>query len=279
MQKDDIVDFDIQEALNMKKPYEERINSLKDLTFSMVYAYSENYILPISHNEVYRNGGSLLDCMQMEEEWKKPFLRALYSFFMLHPGKKLTYMDQGIDETVQLLNRMYKELPALSALDTEADGFEWINCLDHGDGTLSFIRKDGNLEDNLLVVANFSHNDYEEYKLGVSEEGKYTEIFNSNMKEAGGSAKLDAEVKATKEEYYDGRNYTFCVKLAPMSVSVYSYRPFTKEELLEIAERKLAEIRAQLEKEALEKAKALEKVSLKLDSQDCINMSYIRHSH
>ena len=74
----------------MKKPYEERMNSLKDLTFSMVYAYSENYILPISHNEVYRNGGSLLDCMQMEEEWKKPFLRALYSFFMLHPGKKLS---------------------------------------------------------------------------------------------------------------------------------------------------------------------------------------------
>ena len=247
----------------MKKPYEERMNSLKDLTFSMVYAYSENYILPISHNEVYRNGGSLLDCMQMEEEWKKPFLRALYSFFMLHPGKKLTYMDQEIDETIQVLNRMYKELPALSALDIEADGFEWINCLDHGDGTLSFVRKNGNLENNLLVVANFSQNDYEEYKLGVSEEGKYTEIYNSNMKEAGGNAKLDTEVKATKEEYYDGRNYSFSIKMAPMSVSVYSYRPFTKEELLEIAERKVAEIRAQLEKEALEKAKALEKMSLK----------------
>jgi 1,4-alpha-glucan branching enzyme len=247
----------------MKKPYEERINSLKDLTFSMVYAYSENYILPISHNEVYRNGGSLLDCMQMEEEWKQPFLRALYSFFMLHPGKKLTYMDQGIDEAVEVLNRMYKERPALSKLDTEAGGFEWLNCLDHGDGTLSFIRKTGNLEENLLVVANFSQNDYEEYKLGVSEEGKYTEIYNSNMIEAGGSAKLDAEVKSTKEEYYDGRNYTFCVKMAPMSVSIYSYRPFTKEELLEIAERKVAEIRAQLEKEALEKAKALEQMSLK----------------
>ncbi len=255
----------------MKKPYEERMNSLKDLTFSMVYAYSENYILPISHNEVYRNGGSLYDCMQMENEWKKPFLRALYSFFMLHPGKKLTYMDQGIDEAVQLLNRMYKELPALSVKDMEADGFEWINCLDHGDGTLSFVRKNEHLEDTLLVVANFSQNEYEEYKLGVALEGKYTEIYNSNMKEAGGNLKLDQEVKSTKEEYYDGRNYTFCVKLAPMSVSVYSYRPFTKEELLEIAERKVAEIRAQLEKEALEKAKALEKMSLKDNLESKVN--------
>ena len=114
-----------------------------------------------------------------------------------------------------------------------------------------------------LFSSIFSLNEYEEYKLGVAQEGKYTEIYNSNMKEAGGSAVLDAEVKATSEEYYDGRNYTFSVKLAPMSVSVYSYRPFTKEELLEIAERKVAEIRAQLEKEALEKAKALEQMSLK----------------
>ena len=247
----------------MKKPYEERLNSLKDLTFSMVYAYSENYILPISHNEVYRNGGSLLECIQMEEEWKKPFLRALYSFFMLHPGKKLTYMDQGIDETVKVLNRMYKELPALFCMDTDAAGFEWINCLDHGDGTLSFLRKSGSIEDNLLVVANFSQNSFEEYKLGVAEEGKYAEIYNSNMKDAGGTAKLDADIKSTKEEYYDGRNYTIQVKLEPMTVSVYSYRPFTKEELLEIAERKVAEIRAQLEKEALEKANALAQLSLK----------------
>ena len=158
---------------------------------------------------------------------------------------------------------MYKELPALFCMDTDAAGFEWINCLDHGDGTLSFLRKSGSIEDNLLVVANFSQNSFEEYKLGVAEEGKYAEIYNSNMKDAGGTAKLDADIKSTKEEYYDGRNYTIQVKLEPMTVSVYSYRPFTKEELLEIAERKVAEIRAQLEKEALEKANALAQLSLK----------------
>lgn len=258
----------------MKKPYEERINSLKDLTFSMVYAYSENYILPISHNEVYRNGGSLLECMQMETEWKKPFLRAMYSFFMLHPGKKMMYMNQDIDEAVQVLNRMYIERPALYALDRYAEGFEWINCIDHGDGILSFVRKSGNLEDNLLVVANFSQNSYEKYKLGVSEEGKYKEIFNSNMKEAGGTAKLNARDKTTKEEYYDGRNFTIKVNLEPMSVMVYSYRPFTKEELLEIAEKKVEEIRAQLEKEALEKANALAKLSLKENLETKVNAAH-----
>lgn len=247
----------------MKKPYEERMNSLKDLTFSMVYAYSENYILPISHNEVYRNGGSLLDCMQMEEEWKKSFLRALYSFFMLHPGKKMMYMDQGIDKTVQILNRMYKELPALSLLDTDAAGFEWLNCIDHGDGILSFIRKSGRMEDNLLVIANFSQNTYEKYKLGVSQEGKYKEVFNSNMTEAGGDMKLNTRIKVTKEEYYDGRECTIQLKLSPMSVSVFSYCPFTKEELLERAEKKAEEIRIKLEKEALEKANVLKKLSLK----------------
>lgn len=257
----------------MKKPYEERINSLKDLTFSMVYAYSENYILPISHNEVYRNGGSLMECMQMEEEWKKPFLRALYSFFMLHPGKKLTYMDQGIDETIQVLNRMYKELPALYSRDVEPGGFEWLNCLDHGDGVLSFLRRSSSLNQTLMVVANFSQDEYENYKFGVSEEGKYTEIYNSNMKEAGGSLILDQKENNTAEEYYDGRLFTFCIDLKPMSVAVYSYRPYTKEELLEIAEKKVAEIRAQLEQEALEKAKALEQMSLKEDLESKVQQA------
>ena len=247
----------------LKKPYDERMTALRDLTFSMVYAYSENYILAVSHNEVYRNGGSLLDCIKMEEEWKKPFLRALYAYMMCHPGKKMLYMNQEVDELICKMNQLYKELPALSKLDTVADGFEWINCIDHNDGTLSFIRKSGSMEEKLLVVANFSKNHYENYKLGVADEGKYQEIFNSNIKEAGGEAEVNPQVIATEEEYYDGRRFTIDIELAPMSVVMYSYRPFTKEELLEIAERKVALIRAQLEKEALEKAEAIKQVSLK----------------
>lgn len=247
----------------LKKPYDERMSSLKDLTFSMVYAYSENYILAVSHNEIYRNGGSLLECIPMEEEWKKPFLRALYTYLMCHPGKKMMYMNQEADELLCEMNRLYKSLPALSRLDTSADGFEWNNCIDYNDGTLSFMRKSGSIEDNLLIVANFSKNKYEHYKLGVSEEGKYKQIFHSNLTAAGGKRRLDRAEIVTREEYYDGRNNTIEITLEPMCVAIYDYRPFTKEELLAIAEKKVELLRVQLEKEALEKAEALKKSSLK----------------
>ncbi len=255
----------------LKKPYDERMTALRDLTFSMVYAYSENYILAVSHNEVYRNGGSLLDCIKMEDEWKKPFLRAMYAYMMCHPGKKMLYMNQEVDELISKMNQLYKELPGLNRLDTSVDGFEWINCIDHNDGTLSFMRKSGILEEKLLVVANFSKNHYANYKLGVTDEGKYQEIFNSNIKGAGGEAEINSQVIATEEEYYDGRRFTIDIELAPMSVVIYSYRPFTKEELLEIAERKVALIRAQLEKEALEKAEAIKQVSLKENLESKVN--------
>lgn len=253
----------------LKKPYDERMGSLKDLSFSMVYAYSENYILAVTHNEVYRNGGSLLDCIPMEKEWKKPFLRALFTYLMCHPGKKMMYMGQEVDELLCEMNRLYKELPALNKLDSSAAGFEWNNCIDHNDGVLSFLRKSGNLEENLFIVANFSKNRYDAYKISVAEEGKYTQVFNSNQISAGGEYKLSTSEIMTQEEYYDGRNHTMELVLEPMSVSIYSYRPYTKEELLAIAEKKVEMIRAQLEKEALEKAEALKKATLKdsLESQ------------
>jgi len=255
----------------LKKPYDERMYSLKDLTFSMVYAYSENYILAVTHNEVYRNGGSLLDCIQLEKENKQPFLRAMYTYLMCHPGKKMMYMNPETDALLSEMNRLYKELPALTKLDTNAAGFEWNNCIDHNDGTLSFIRKSGIMTDNLLVVANFSKNKYENFKLGVAEEGKYTQIFNSNLVSVGGKAKLDNQEIATNEEYYDGRNHTLEITLEPMTVAIYSYCPFTKEELLAIAERKVALIKAQLEKEALEKAEALKQATLKESLESKVN--------
>lgn len=247
----------------LKKPYDERMTSLNDLTFSMVYAYSENYILPVSHNEVYRNGGSLLECIQMEKKNKNALLRALYAYIMCHPGKKMMYMNHDVDSLMSQMNRLYTELPALHEMDMDLEGFEWNNCIDHNDGILSFYRKSDNLNDMLLVVANFSKEKYENYILGVSEEGKYTEIFNSNMKQAGGTYNLSDIEIATEEEYFDGRNNTLKLTLQPLSVAIYSYKPFSKEELLAIAEKKVELLRAKLEKEALEKAKAIEKMSLK----------------
>ena len=122
-----------------------------------------------------------------------------------------------------------------------------------------------------MVVANFSKNTYENYKLSVAEDGKYTQIFNSNLVSCGGNAKLDSSEITTKEEYYDGRNNTLEITLDAMSVAIYAYRPFTKEELLAIAEKKVEMIRKQLEKEALEKAEALKKATLKENLEAKVN--------
>ena len=247
----------------IQKNEDDRLSSLQDLTFSMVYAYSENYILPISHNEIYRNGGSLLECMQIEESKKVALLRAIYSYMMCHPGKKMFYMNNEVEELLAGIQKIYCSETAMSKLDRDADGFEWIRCIDHNDGVLSFLRKADYLEDTLLVVTNFSTNEYDSYKLGLPYEGKYKEIFNSNQKEFGGDVELKKEAIVTEEEDYDGRRYSVDIKLSPLSVSIFKYTPFTKEELLKIAERKVEIIRAQLEAEALEKAKAINELSLK----------------
>jgi len=207
----------------------------------------------------------------MDKKSRKALLRALYAYLMCHPGKKMLYMNQEVDELMCVMNSLYKELPALHDMDNNALGFEWNNCIDHNDGTLSFYRKTANLNDTLLVVANFSKEKYVNFKLGISEEGKYTEIFNSNMKSAGGSYTINKSEIATNEEYYDGRNNTLELTLEPHSIAIYSYKPFTKEELLAIAERKVELIRAQLEKEALEKAESIQKMTLKENLESKVN--------
>ena len=134
----------------IQKNEEDRLSSLQDLTFSMVYAYSENYILPISHNEIYRNGGSLLECMQIEESKKIALLRAIYSYMMCHPGKKMFYMNNEVEELLAGIQKIYCSETAMTKLDRDADGFEWIRCIDHNDGVLSFLRKADYLEDTFI---------------------------------------------------------------------------------------------------------------------------------
>ncbi|MDD6202246.1 MAG: 1,4-alpha-glucan branching protein GlgB [Lachnospiraceae bacterium] len=286
-----------QDYLNYicKEPHE-RIDALKELTLSMVYAYSENYIIPFSHNEVNRHGFSLCNAMGGDKNQKFSLMKATYAYMMCHPGKKMIYMGQDYGSLTQLnkdnlfdakqvkeadyeknaklyatLNKMYQELPALSQYDRDPKGFEWIRCIDHSDGVLSFMREAEYLEDTLLLVANFSENEYKTYKLGIPYEGKYKEILNTEQKEFGGTITLGNRYKLTKEEEYDGRNYSLSVSIAPLSVSVYSYRPFTQEELLEIAEKKVKKIREKLEKEALRKANATKKVSLREKLEKNVN--------
>ncbi len=243
------------------------------LTDNMSYAYAENYILTISGEDVLsaveydhlrvENGATIFDFIPVPDERKPEVKRAALAYIWAHPGKKLICKGQGDDGQLSVLNKLYKELSALYSLDTNPYGFEWINAIDRGDGVLSFIRKDEYLNHSVFVVCNFSENEYATYKFGMPYEGKYKMIFTSDDKKFGGNSSVNTRIKETKEEFYDGRPNSLTLKIAPMSVSYYSYTPYTEQELLKIAEEKVLRFKEKLEKEAKEKAKELKGKSAK----------------
>ncbi len=240
---------------------------LHKLTDNMSYAYAENYILTISKEDVLmaneydhlrvENGATLYDYIPVADEGKAAVNRATLAYLWAHPGKKLVYKGQADNSELSVLNKLYKDMSALYSLDVNPYGFEWINAIDRGDGVIAFIRKDEYLNHSILVVCNFSDNEYASYKFGIPHEGKYKMIFNSEDKKYGGKSILNGRSKETKEEYYDGRPNSLTLKISPMSVCYYSYTPYTEEELLRIAEEKVNRFKEKLEKEAKEKAKEL----------------------
>ena len=219
-----------------------------ELTFSMVYAYSEQFMLSLSHDEVVHQKGSLLEKMPGTEDKKFANLRAAYGFFMAHPGKKLLFMGQEYGQVhewaenkaldwedlekpahrqmqnyMKALIQLYKTHPALWKLDYDSDGFEWINCVEWEKSMVTFLRKSKKQEDTLVVICNFSDVTYEEELVGVPYAGKYKEILNSDAKEYGGTGVVNPRVKIAKKEETDDRPYTIKVKVAPLSVAIYSF--------------------------------------------------------
>lgn len=178
-----------------------------ELTFSMVYAYSEHFMLVLSHDEVVHGKASMLGKMPGTREEQFENLKASYGFMMCHPGKKLLFMGQdigeydewnedrgiewellnepdhkGLNEFVKELNSLYRNQPALYRKDTSWDGFEWVNCINANDCILSFVRKADKPEQMLLVVMNFANVERKNYQVGVPLNGKYKEILNSDPK-------------------------------------------------------------------------------------------------
>ena len=253
----------------MQREYEDRNEQIQELTNNMVYAYCENYVLPLCDEKSQNKENGIVQLFPGDEEEKKANLRILHTFFMCHPGKKMADMDmeekkdQKLDQMIHSLNNMYMEMPALHSMDRNAEGFEWIQCINHNDGIISFMRKSGYIDETLLIVCNFSKNSYNSYKFGVPLEGKYKEIFLSQDKQFGGDKAVYSRYKETKEEDFDGRKNSLTIRICPLSVSIYQYKPYTEEELLKIAEKKVREIKERLEKEAIRKANALKKMSLK----------------
>lgn len=261
-----------------------RAHHHNELTFSMIYAYSENFMTVFSHDEVVHGKSTMIGKMPGVKEDKFANLRLTYGYMMTHPGKKLLFMGQDIaefkefDETRQTewgllqqeehkgvnrlmkdLNRLYKEKPALYAKDTSADGFEWMNCISPERCMLAFLRKTDKAEDTLLVVANFAGIE-QNFTVGVPYEGKYKELLNTDNGIYGGKNCQKAKIMVSEEAEADGRPYSVNVTLAPLSLVIYSYTPFTKKEKLEMEKRKV-------EKEARERAKEAELAAQKAQEE------------
>lgn len=226
-----------------------------ELTFSMLYAYSEKFVLVFSHDEVVHGKGSMAGKMPGDTQEKKfANLRTAYGFMMGHPGKKLLFMGQDFGQMdewnekeslewgllkydihsqmkdyVKALNHLYRTQPALYKMDYEPEGFEWINCTYNDENIVIFERKTDKLEETLLFVCNFVSVEHEKFRLGVPFAGKYKEILNSDAKQFGGSGMVNPRVKMSKKEEWDARENSIVINLAPMSVAVFSCTPYEEE--------------------------------------------------
>jgi 1,4-alpha-glucan branching enzyme len=217
-----------------------------NLTFRMIYAYFENFILPLSHDEVVHGKASLLAKMPGDDWQKFANLRLLFGYMYAQSGKKLLFMGselaqwrewahdeslewhllnylphRGVMRWVEDLNRLYRSQPALYKLDCDQAGFEWIDCNDTEHSVVSLIRKAPSPEDTVLVVCNFTPVTHYNYRVGVPEPGYWSELLNSDGKEYGGSGQGNLSgVQATSIPSH-GRRYSLTITLPPLAVSFF----------------------------------------------------------
>lgn len=222
-------------------PYFRKFNHNK-MTFSMTYAYSEKYVLVISHDEVVHLKCSMLNKMPGYPDDKFKNLKAAYAFMFFHPGKKLLFMGQefgqlrewseereldwfllgednhkDLQSFVKTLLHMYKKYPALYGGDNDPEGFEWINADDGDRSIFSFVRKSPTKRNNLLFVVNFTPVERTDYRVGVPKKKQYKLI----MDEHGLLEKPQVFKAETKE--CDNREYSFAYSLPPYGVAVFTY--------------------------------------------------------
>jgi 1,4-alpha-glucan branching enzyme len=213
------------------------------LTFSMWYGFDENFMLPLSHDEVVHMKGSLINKMPGDNNQKFAHLRALYAYMMAHPGKKLLFMggefaqfaewnfEQSLDwhllnyplheklqKMVSDLNLIYKNEKALHVLDEKREGFEWIDDLDFQSNCISFIRKSTDEDENVYVFCNFADTTRENYKIGIPYDGEYVEIFNSQSEYYEGWNIGNSRAIKAQKGLCHGREYSLSLTLPPLGV-------------------------------------------------------------
>ena len=256
------------------------------ITFSFMYAFSENYILPLSHDEVVHGKCSLIGKMPPPYENQFGGLRALYGYMTAHPGKKMLFMggefaqfsewayQRGLDwmlldypahkqmqTYVKALNHFYLETPQLWEQDTDWRGFEWISHEDNRNNIIAFrrIAKDGS---DLVAVVNFSPEVQENYRIGVPIAGTYEEVFTSDKAEFGGSGMTNGKVKTDSKKPMHGQEQSISIQIPRFGVLFFKGKPRAKRRTkaeIEAAKKAAAEKTAKSAKGSRTASKAVAK--------------------
>jgi 1,4-alpha-glucan branching enzyme len=216
-----------------------------ELTFSLIYAFHENFLLPLSHDEVVHGKGALLGQMPGDDWQKFANLRLLYTYMWCHPGKKLLFMGgefgqwhewnfdgalewdllrweshRGLSRAVADLNAMVRREPSLHELDFDGSGFEWIDCHDWQNSVVAFLRRSRDPHDFLVVCCNFTPVVRRDYRVGVPVAGVYTEIFNGDAGCYGGSDAGNGGAVASTPVPHHGRAHSLSLTLPPLAAVV-----------------------------------------------------------
>ncbi|MDD3721106.1 MAG: 1,4-alpha-glucan branching protein GlgB [Lutibacter sp.] len=219
-----------------------------EITFSLTYAFTENFMLPLSHDEVVHGKKTILGRMPGDEWQRFANLRLLYGYMFTHPGTKLLFMgsefghyeewnfQKSLDWNLleffphkntqnyfKDLNLFYKSTPALYEKGFSQEGFEWVSYDDSKNSVISYLRKGNNPKDDVLVICNFSPQTLENYKIRVPRKGKLLEVFSSNHEKYGGSGAVNAEKITIKKQPKSTGEYFVTLVLPPLGISILKF--------------------------------------------------------
>lgn len=227
-----------------KDPYYRQYHQ-NEITFSLNYAFTENFMLPLSHDEVVHGKGSLMNRMPGDEWQRFANLRLMFAYMYTHPGTKLVFMGgefgqttewqhdnsiewhlldfephRGMQTLTKELNHFYKSEPALFENGFTAEGFEWIELNDYKNSVISYLRKGKNPDNQLAVICNFTPVVRENYRIGIHE-GKWKEVFNTDKKSYWGSGISNKKAIASEALPHHGRSHSIQINLPPLSVIIF----------------------------------------------------------